>query len=246
MFDVQPLYYIFASLSTILALGAIILQTKKGAHIVWLLSFATWTTQLCVYFSYASPYSLSGVTPMCCIAALVVCLWQCCVIKGDATSGANRPRYNALFLLFLGLCSFFLEEVRHDSFMMSYIFAILFFLSRPLSLGLALFALGGMVENMIGKENLRVARGSKDAAFLAAIVFLGGEIVGCYWGFVGWGTTWRWTGNFYFSAMLFVLFMVPLHVPRRVYRTPKPYNIAFSLPLIVIVLAIILPKVIMI
>ncbi len=179
------------------------------------------------------------------IAAIILCLWQINSLKKDYESASIRPRCNAVFLIFLACASLVTEEFRHDTFMMTYIFAVLFFLSRPVSLGLTLYALGGATDCLLTGKNgyARMIATSKSTVLLATIIFLGGEIAGCYWGFMGWGTTWRWSGNFYFSAMLFVLFMVALHVPRSLFSSTKAYTLGFSIPLTVIAIAMTLSKV---
>jgi len=229
--------------------GSIALFQKKiaGAMVIWTLLGLFWAVQMASFFMAAEITSLSGVAPTFGIASLVICLWQGRTLKQDYKSVLIRPHFNSFFLTLLACGSLVIEDSPHDSFMMGYIFAKLFFLSRPLSLGLTLFALGGAATSIFLKmdENAdgMILAQSKNAAFLAAIIFLGGEICGCYWGFMGWGTTWRWSGNFYFSAMLFVLFMVSLHVPRSLFPSVKAWNLGFSIPLAVIALAMTLSKV---
>lgn len=230
-----------------IVLGIFILLYKKyhAAKLLWPLAGLCWMFQMGSHFFDAGFYSLSGVAPTFSIAAFVLCLWQGTTLKKDYHSQSNRPYFNALFLSMLAGASLITEAVHHNTFMMTYAFAVLFFLSRPLSLGLSLYALGGAADCLLRGVGLydNIWATSKDTAFLAAIIFLGGEIAGCFWGFMGWGTTWRWSGNFYFSAMIFVLFMVSLHTPRSLFSTKKTYILGFTIPLVAIVLAMMFSKV---
>ncbi len=237
------LYNIFAVLNIITACGLILIDRVKARHFLWQISPLFWLLQLFCYFSDVGWYSLSGIAPTCAIGAIIIGLCQWASLKND--EGSKRPRFNGIWLLLLALASLVPDKVPHDSFMMTYVFAILFFLSRPLSLGFTLYSLAGMAHLLeAGEADNRILKTSTDTAFIASIFFLGGEIVGCYWGFMGWGTTWRWSGNFHFSAMLFVLYMVSLHIPPTLFRTRRGQHLAFSLPLLCIALCLVLSKVI--
>ncbi len=235
-------YYILAFMNVFMAGMLVLNNTFATKKAVWYLLTVLWILQVFCYFSHVGYYPLSGIAPTCTIAALTLCLCQSLSLTRDV--GSKRPFFSGMGLLVLAVVSLVPENVPHNSFMMSYLFAILFFLSRPFSLGLTLYALAGMGHLFREGADNRIYRTSKDAAFLASIIFLGGEIVGCYWGFMGWGTTWRWSGNFQFSAMLFVLYMVSLHVPATLFRSRKGYNIAFSAPLVCVVFCMLISKVI--
>jgi hypothetical protein len=244
--DPMAIYLCCGWLNILFGSIALIQKRISGAMLAWAIISLFWVIQMVSFFMVAGSTSLSGVAPTFGIAALVICLWQGGMLKRDYKFVSIRPRVNAFFLTLLACGSLLIEERFHDSFMMGYVFAKLFFLSRPLSLGLTFFALGGVANNLLKADehdHAMILKQSKNAAFLAAIIFLGGEICGCYWGFMGWGTTWRWSGNFYFSAMLFVLFMVSLHVPRSLFSSTKAWNFGFSIPLIVIAIAMTLSKV---
>ncbi|PHR29872.1 MAG: hypothetical protein COA36_03185 [Desulfotalea sp.] len=240
------LFKILAVFNIVVLLTILFFPPYQGKKLLWYSSVILWVMQLLCHFSHAGLYSLSGIVPTCTIAAIILGLCQCITLHYDSSS--KRPFFTALLLLSLVLASLVPDEAFHDSFMMTYIFAVLFFLSRPFSLGFTLFSLAGMADILTTKSNTgnnsRMSKTSKDAAFMASIIFLGGEIIGCYWGFLGWGTTWRWSGNFQFSAMLFVLFMVSLHIPATLFRTKRGHDIFFSLPLLCIALCIVLAKVI--
>lgn len=217
------------------------LRSATGALIWWLLSLL-WTLLLVFFFTQAGIYALSGIAATCGIAGLVLSLLQSLTFQQDRRSGSTRPLWSGCFLLLLALCALVPETAPHDTFMMRYIFAIIFFLSRPLSIGCSCFAIAGALDCLGRGNDERVSHISKDMVFLASTLFLAGEIAGSYWSFVGWGTTWRWSGNFYFSAMIFVLYMVALHIPRALFTTHRTYLTAFVLPLGCIVFSLVLSK----
>lgn len=237
------LFHIFAFFNIVVLATVLLFPAKNWTSLLWKTSAVLWLLQLTCHLSHAGFYSFAGIAPTCIITAMILGLCQCISLQNDWNS--RRPLYSALFLILLALMSLIPDGVSHDSFMVTYIFAILFFLSRPLSLGFTLFSLAGMADLLTSTgNNARIRKTSKDAAFMASIIFLGGEIIGCYWGFLGWGTTWRWSGNFQYSAMLFVLFMVSLHIPSTLFRTKRTHDLFFSLPLACIALCIVLGKVI--
>lgn len=201
----------------------------------WLLLTAVWGAGLILLFIVQGSFSMSGLVPTCIIAGCLLSLLQAITYQKDVCSGSRRPLWSACFVALLVLCSVLPEPAHHNTFMLNYVFAILFFVSRPLCLGLTLFAMAGIADCLQREHDLRVAHISKDMVYLASTVFLAGEIAGSYWGFVGWGTTWRWSGNFFFSAMLFVLYMVALHIPRKFFSNQKAYLVATLLPLLWIV-----------
>lgn len=236
-------YFLMAVFNLSMALFVMLFPGRRVNSLLWSTLLASWSLQLLCHLVQAGPYSLSSVASTCTIGAIVLTFCQRLSLKEDAPT--RRPLFSALLLVLLALASMVADPVRHDSFMMTYIFAILFFLSRPVSLGLTLYALAGMAHLLTGTHrDKRVRHTAKDAAFFASILFLGGEIVGCYWGFMGWGTTWRWSGNFHFSAMLFVLFMVSLHVPPKRFKSLRSYDMVCALPLLIIALCMVLSKVI--
>lgn len=239
------IYFWFAVFNAVLGGLGCLLRKTACARIIWTAAVICWTIQALCYYQAFGTSSLSRIAPASCLSALVLSVWQWRNLKADTASGLLRPCLTAFFIMLLAMGSLLNESFQHDSFMMGYIFAKLFFLSRPLSFGLTLFALAGAWDACFTSERLRaeVLCQSRQAALLGGLIFLGGEISGCFWGFMGWGTTWRWSGNFYFSAMLFVLYMVALHVPRSVFSTAKAKALGFFSPLAVISLAMTLSKV---
>lgn len=218
-------------------------RSQASAFVWWMLT-CLWLLFLVLYFKDAGLYSLAGIAATCGLGGLVLSFFQAVTYKQDKISNSTRPLWSSLFVLFLAVCALIPEPVHHDTFMMKYIFAVLFFLSRPLSVGCTAFAIAGLFDCLYRGNDNRVAMISKDIALLGATLFLAGEIAGTYWGFVGWGTTWRWSGNFYLSAMLFVFFMVSLHIPRTLFTTSKTYYCASVTPLSIVFLFLVLSKVI--
>jgi len=54
---------------------------------------------------------------------------------------------------------------------------------------------------------------AKLSLILSGLVFLSSELSGTYWSMLGWGDTWHWSDNFFQSAAIFLLLMLPLHIP---------------------------------
>ncbi|CAG37706.1 hypothetical protein [Desulfotalea psychrophila] len=227
----------------LLAMLASFFHYRYGV-IFWAALVLSSLVQLADYFFTMGIYSLSGIVPTCAIAALFLSICQLFTCGRDRCTSSCRPLWSGLFVALLALLTLLAEPVPHDSFMMTYLFAMAFFLSRPLCLGLTCYAVAGGLDSLLRGGDRRIAHISRDAALLATIVFLVGEIFGSYWSFVGWGTTWRWTGNFYSSSMLFVLYMLALHIPRRFFSSHRAHAVAFVLPLILVLLFMVLSKVV--
>lgn len=219
------------------------IPSRAGAFVWWILT-CLWLLLLGCYFKDAGIYSLSGIAATCGLGGFIICLFQAITYKIDSLSGSRRPFWSSLIVLFLALLALIPEPVHHDTFMMKYLFAVFFFLSRPLSAGCTAFAIAGFFDCWSRGNDNRVAHISKDMALLASTIFLAGEIAGSYWSFVGWGTTWRWSGNFYLSAMIFVLYMVSVHIPRTLFTTTKTYHLASLVPLLIVFLFLVLSKII--
>lgn len=231
--DPSMVYLWCARLNVLLGGLALVSGRQARAKGVWAALGLCWAAQILALAADAGLSSLSGVAPTFGLAAVVLYTCQVVNLTADRRAGRIRPVLTAALLILLTWGSILPESGRHNSFMTGYVFAVLFFLSRPLSLGATLFALSGMADVLSGKPDPRVLGASKRWAYLAAMIFLGGEIAGCYWGFVGWGTTWRWSGHFYFSAMLFVLYMVALHVPGSFFSSARSRAWGFFVPLAV-------------
>lgn len=225
----------------LISMGLLKFRPRLAGLAWWLLSLL-WSLLLFVYLHEAGVYSLSGIAATCGIGGLVLSICQAITYPLDSLSQSSRPLWSAYLVLFLALCALIPETVHHDTFMKSYFFAVLFFISRPICVGCTAFAIAGVVDCLYRENDNRIAHISKDMALLSATVFLGGEIAGSLWSFVGWGTTWRWSGNFYLSAMLFVAYIVALHIPRTLFTSQKTFLVAFVLPLALVFLYLVLSK----
>ncbi|MCG9728608.1 hypothetical protein L1D44_01900 [Shewanella sp. Isolate13] len=115
-------------------------------------------------------------------------------------------------LLLLGY-SQTLEPPTGDSAMLTSLWAQLFFLSRPIALGLAIAASLGYLFHGVWRDT-HLESHSHLLSLLAGTAFLGGEIAGSYWAFIGWGRSWSWSGHFFFSALTYLLFILVFHLPK--------------------------------
>lgn len=113
-----------------------------------------------------------------------------------------------------------LEPPMGDSAMLTSLWAQLFFLSRPIALGLAIAACVGYLLHTFGRD-ARLESHSHLLSLLAGTAFLGGEIAGSYWAFIGWGRSWSWSGHFFFSALTYLLFILVFHLPKAWFANGK-------------------------
>lgn len=113
-----------------------------------------------------------------------------------------------------------LEPPMGDSAMLTSLWAQLFFLSRPIALGLAIAACVGYLLHAFGRD-ARLESHSHLLSLLAGTAFLGGEIAGSYWAFIGWGRSWSWSGHFFFSALTYLLFILVFHLPKAWFANGK-------------------------
>lgn len=116
----------------------------------------------------------------------------------------------------------------------------LFFFLRNGSMGLFLVAVSFFSSvSWVASENatkvLQLHYG-RNFTLLGAAVFLAGEVAGSWWAFEGWGDPWRWSRGFLFAGAMFLLSMLPLHLPAASGRTPGGTAIRAMIPLIIIVI----------
>lgn len=97
----------------------------------------------------------------------------------------------------------------------------LFFFLRLTAAGVVLFAflLFAMARvDIFLKKTQNPSAGIRQAVNTligGALLFLGSELAGTVWCMRGWGDIWHWSANFFESAALFLLLMVPLHLPAK-------------------------------
>lgn len=113
-----------------------------------------------------------------------------------------------------------IEPPKGDSSMLSSIWAQLFFISRPVALGLAITGCIGFIYQSVNK-NSNLEAHCHLFSLLAGTTFLAGEIAGSYWAFIGWGKSWSWTGHFYVSALTYLLFILVFHLPKAWFNSPE-------------------------
>ncbi len=126
-------------------------------------------------------------------------------------------RWFLLFACFLAgggliLCNYQLAP-SGDSAMLTSVWAHLFFLSRPIALGCGIAAFIGYLIQIYHSDP-RLENLSHILSLIAGTSFLGGEIAGSYWAFIGWGKSWSWSGHFFFSALIYLLFILVFHLPK--------------------------------
>ncbi|GGP37252.1 hypothetical protein [Shewanella saliphila] len=141
-----------------------------------------------------------------------------CLLSVVFLSLQNRAQINYVFILCaialaMLMYSQMLTPPKDSSAMLTSIWAQLFFLSRPLALGLAIAGcLGYLIQAIRSEANLESH--SHLLSLFAGTAYLGGEIAGSYWAFIGWGRSWSWSGHFFLSALTYLLFILVFHIPK--------------------------------
>ncbi|TKB58687.1 hypothetical protein [Ferrimonas aestuarii] len=109
------------------------------------------------------------------------------------------------------------------SAMGDYLWAQLFFLSRPLTLGCVIASAVGywLLQSHPDSE---LSFNCHLLALLSGTLFLAGEIAGSYWAMQGWGHSWSWSSHFFFSALFYLLLILVFHFPTRWMRTQQQQN----------------------
>ena len=140
--------------------------------------------------------------------------------------GLKQPRPevtawgNVFLALLLGLAISVLGQFNHDFYMYQAWSVQLFFALRLTAAGILLFSFllftsvwvrGLKAGANNGSSSMRPATAS---LLLAGVCFLSSELSGTIWCVLGWGDTWHWSSNFFQSAKIFLLLMLPLHIPQ--------------------------------
>jgi hypothetical protein len=146
------------------------------------------------------------------VSTIVVLLSFCCLKLTNRLQANYGFTLCFIVLLMLGY-SQALEPPKGDSAMLTSIWAQLFFLSRPIALGLAIAAFVGFIIQALHSE-ADLESHCHLLSLFAGTAFLGGEIAGSYWAFIGWGRSWSWSGHFFFSAFTYLLFILVFHLPK--------------------------------
>ncbi|WOT04598.1 hypothetical protein [Shewanella youngdeokensis] len=146
------------------------------------------------------------------VTAIVSLLSLCCLRFSNRVQAHYAIAVSAVALLMLAAMQIF-EPPKGDSAMLTSIWAQVFFLSRPVALGLAIAALVGYLFQT-KRIDARLDSHCHLLSLLAGTAFLAGEIAGSYWAFIGWGRSWSWSGHFFFSALTYLLFILVFHLPK--------------------------------
>ncbi len=96
---------------------------------------------------------------------------------------------------------------------------VCFFFGRLTATGLLAYAGIAWLTAATAGKRMRLRRENtirgRNFLLLGSVIFLVSECAGSMWCFAGWGDSWRWSGNFFRSAMFFLLIMLGLHLPTR-------------------------------
>ncbi|ABZ78162.1 conserved hypothetical protein [Shewanella halifaxensis HAW-EB4] len=154
------------------------------------------------------------------VVSAIVSLVSLCGLSIQSRLQANYVWAVCFIALLLLGYSQTLEPPTGDSAMLTSLWAQLFFLSRPIALGLAIAACLGYLLHAFWRDT-RLESHSHLLSLLAGTAFLGGEIAGSYWAFIGWGRSWSWSGHFFFSALTYLLFILVFHLPKAWFPNGK-------------------------
>ncbi|ABV88840.1 hypothetical protein [Shewanella pealeana] len=154
------------------------------------------------------------------VVTAIVSLLAVCILPIRSSLQANYVWSVCVLALLLLIYSKTLEPPIGDSAMLTSLWAQLFFLSRPIALGLAIAGCVGYLLHAFARDP-RLENHSHLLSLLAGTAFLGGEISGSYWAFIGWGRSWSWSGHFFFSALTYLLFILVFHLPKAWFANGK-------------------------
>lgn len=134
----------------------------------------------------------------------------------------TKPRVSAIswpiLAVLLGLTALRPFALNPDYFMYALSWAQGFFCMRIVAMGLLLSAavpcLCALLPYVDQEERNILATRGRVHIILAAAAFLAGELSGSVWCLFGWGDTWHWSKNFFVGYGMFLLIMVPCHLPR--------------------------------
>ncbi|WP_051202067.1 hypothetical protein [Ferrimonas senticii] len=179
-------------------------------------------------------FPMSSTLMLLLIGALMLLLSGQLSLSASGVSRQYRYGCSAAALVLLALASRYSAPDEASS-VLTYLWAQLFFLSRPLTLGLVLAAAIGYLL-LIKQRDQRLQIHCHLLALLAGLAFMCGEVAGSYWAMQGWGRTWSWSSHFFFSALFYLLLILVFHFPRQWLRSQKQLNLAKALLLLFIAL----------
>ena len=115
----------------------------------------------------------------------------------------------------------------------SLVWTQLFFLFRHMSMGFLLFSGLSLASSALAAtpSGATMARTQgRNVLLLGICAFLASEVAGCYWCLLGWGDTWRWSGNFFRSTLFYLLIMLACHLPSRWFASYKVRSLVMGVP----------------
>ncbi|NJB68546.1 hypothetical protein GGQ74_002219 [Desulfobaculum xiamenense] len=162
---------------------------------------------------------------------------------GDRRPGAvqTSPAAWAIGAFLLALAPLSTYTLNADYFMYASPWAQGFFFMRMTAMALLACAaapcLGALLPDRTEDERAQLAARGRVHLVLAAAAFLCGELCGSVWCLLGWGDTWQWNFNFFMGYGMFLLIMIPCHLPPRLAASPRT-RAAVSLAASVTILAV--------
>ncbi|HMA67413.1 MAG TPA: hypothetical protein VKO20_06305 [Desulfosalsimonadaceae bacterium] len=155
-------------------------------------------------------------------------------ITGGTLYFAQKKAVSAEFMLGCGvillLCIFagiFPLRPNHDFFMYASPWVQGFFFFRLLAAGVILYtgirfaAVFCMARVSAQYQYNGEMKQISTFLLVGTVLFLCSELAGSIWCLKGWGDSWRWSENFFQSAVVFFLIMINLHIPARMLRSPE-------------------------
>jgi hypothetical protein len=136
-------------------------------------------------------------------------------------NAGNRIRLWILIeiLILLGISLFYPHEAAPSNYNYEFLYVILFYTFRYLSLALMLYASAYYVEFIFKREKNERTRAlsqqGRNFLLLSAILFLSSEYVGIIWCQMGWGDFWMWGVTFFQSTFIVLYLMLAFHIPGK-------------------------------
>jgi hypothetical protein len=169
---------------------------------------------------------------------VVMTFWLAVLGWWHTRSGHQGERLGAwvwpMATLLLGMLLFTPRELNPDFYMYDDPWVILFFQLRLTSTILLVFAglnyLAWLAPRPAPDDREALLKRGRNFIFLGAAVFLGGEFSGCVWAFLWLGDYWRWSGGFFESTLMFLVILLPLHLPQRWAASPPARALTGALP----------------
>lgn len=178
--------------------------------------------------------------------ALVLTVCAEGLLRKQVFAAVSRSWARLLAALLLAVALFGVGEPVPEYYMYHFLPVQLFFSLRLSAAGVLILAC--ILYTLFWIKLLR-ARDNKVQAslrqgmlflILGSILFLCSELAGTVWLALGWGDTWHWSQNFFKSAAMFLLLMLPLHLPQWLKKNTRRAGIG-SLCTLLVVLGLVWP-----